>query len=433
MSRSLWLKVILILALVLRLAAIPVGLREVRARGLDAYDEYGGIAKNIVEGRGFSYNWYTDVHPTSIHAPVYAYMLAGLFSVFGQGGGGAIAVILLNIALSILFLYLIFRSAEGLFGSLAGYISVAIFAFYPVQIYYSTSVLPTILYEAMLFLCILLAWKLRQELTLRWGLIWGLSLGLTALSYSFIMMLAPLLALWVLISAGRARLRESISSVALAAFVAILICVPWTIRNYHVQHRWIPIRDMAGTNVWWGNGPLAAGGDVMMRGSDLHQYPEDIERALRSIPNEVDQDRYLMARATQYMKEHPKRTAHLVLLKTRNFWWFYEGQGASASRMERIMPLIKISKALLLIFSAIGALLIWRKDRSLVILGLAACLAITFVFVSTVIGRIRYFAPLEPILAIAAGYAIARIIERFLPKKILGSGDGHADGTSAGR
>lgn len=419
MSRSLCLKLLLVLALVVRLAAIPVGLKQVKARGLEAYDEYGRIAQSIVEGRGFSYNWYTDLHPTSIHPPVYPFMLAALFFLFGQSVGGALAVILLSIATSILFLFLLFKSTESVLGSPAGLLALAITAFYPVQIYYSAIVLPTIIYELVLFLSIVLAWRLRQRPSAKRAVLWGLSLGFAALSYTFILTLAPLLALWVLISAGRNRLRASIVSVALAALVAILMCVPWTIRNYNVHHRWIPIRDMTGTNLWWGNGPLAGGGDVMMRGSGLYQYPDDVERALQSIPNEVDQDRYLGARAVQYMREHPGRTIKLMLLKARNFWWFYEGQGGAVSGMERIMPMIKVSKALLLILAAIGALLIWRVNRSLVALGIATCFAITVVFMITLVGRLRYFAPLEPILAIAAGYAIARIIERFVPWKIL--------------
>jgi 4-amino-4-deoxy-L-arabinose transferase-like glycosyltransferase len=420
MSRSRCLAMLLIAAVVIRLFVVPIGLKQARLRGLDAYDEYGGIAKNIVEGRGFSYDWFGDLHPTSIHPPAYPFILACLFFLFGQGAGGALAAILLSIAASAAFLFLVFRSAEGLFDSLAGLAALAILTFYPAQIYYSANVLPTIIYEGAFFLAIMLAWRLKQDPSAKNGLAWGLSLGFAALSYSFVLALAPLLALWILIWSDRARLRGALLSIMLAAFVAILICAPWTIRNYRVHHRWIPIRDQMGTNLWGGNGPLATGSKVEVGGKSLNQFPEDIANALRSIPNEVDQDRYLKTRAIQFMREHPGGTVRLWLLKIGAFWWFHEGQVGGPSQIDHLMPIMKISKALLLLFSFLGTLLIWRRDRSLAILGMVVCIAITLVFMTTLSARVRYFTPLEPILALPAGYAIARGIGRFWPMKIVG-------------
>ena len=142
MQRSRLLVLLLVIALAVRLAALPVGLRQAAARGLDYFDEYGGIARNIVEGRGFSYHWYGETHPTSIHAPLYPYILAGFFSLFGFERGGTLAVLLFNILLSILFLYLVFRCAERLFGVLPGLVALAILAIYPSQVYYAASGLP---------------------------------------------------------------------------------------------------------------------------------------------------------------------------------------------------------------------------------------------------------------------------------------------------
>jgi 4-amino-4-deoxy-L-arabinose transferase-like glycosyltransferase len=418
MSRSRYLTILLISAVAIRLIAMPIGLKHVKSRGLSAYDEYGFIAQNIIEGRGFSYDWFGSLHATSIHAPAYPFILAGLFSLFGQGIGGALAAILLSIVASGVFLYIVFRTAESLFGPLAGFAALAILAFYPVQIYYSANVLPTIMYEGIFFLAILLAWRLRHDPSPGRGLMWGLSLGLAALSYSFVLALAPLLALWIVIAVRPSHRRQALLSVMLAAFVAMLICAPWTMRNYRVHHRWIPIRDQMGTNLWGGNGPLASGSGQEGRGKNLNQFPEDIARALQSIPNEVDQDRYLRTRAIQYMREHPRRTARIWLAKIGTFWWFREGQLGEVSGIQRMMPLLKISKALLLFFSAWGAVLIWRRNRSLAIIGFGACAALTLVFMITLSDRIRYFTPLEPILAIAAGYAIAWAIERLLPMKV---------------
>jgi hypothetical protein len=119
------------------------------------------------------------------------------------------------------------------------------------------------------------------------------------------------------------------------------------------------------------------------------------------------------------MRENPKRTAGLWLTKIRSFWWFRKGTVGEVSGLNRFMPILKVAKALLLVLSIMGTVLIWRRKRSLAIVGLLSCLAITLVFMITLADRIRYFTPLEPVLAIPAGYALARIIERVAPKRAV--------------
>ena len=411
MRRSRLLIVLLAVALAVRLAAAPIGLRQAETRGLVYFDEYGGIAKNIVEGKGFSYHWYGATHPTSIHAPAYPYILAGLFSLFGFERGGALAVLLFNILLSILFLYFVFRCAVHLFGALPGLITLAILALYPSQIYYGASGLPTVLYEGMLLLVLFFAWRLREDPSYRRSLAWGISIGAAALSYTFALLLAPFLALWIVISAGSSSMHRYIGPIAAAALIAALICTPWTIRNYRVHGRWVPVRDQAGTNLWWGNGPLATGGAIASIGHSLKGFPEEIAAALEAIPNEVDQDRYLGDLAVEYMREHPVMTLRLWALKLWNFWWIHTGMVAAASGLGRFMPLIKLARGLLLAASGVGIVLLWPSRRRLVVLGLLCLAAVSVIFMITLSGKIRYFTPLEPILAMAAGYAIARGLE----------------------
>ena len=55
MTTRSWLLILLAAALCLRALAVPIGVRMAERRGMKYFDEYGGIAKNILEGRGFSY------------------------------------------------------------------------------------------------------------------------------------------------------------------------------------------------------------------------------------------------------------------------------------------------------------------------------------------------------------------------------------------
>jgi 4-amino-4-deoxy-L-arabinose transferase-like glycosyltransferase len=409
-GRLFTLKPILAAALLVRLPAIRIGLNQARLRGALYFDEYGGIAMNILQGRGFSYGFFGPVRPTSIHPPAYPHILASLFRAFGTGISGIIAAILMNTILSVLLLYIVYRSAKHLFGPLCGLITLCMLAFYPSQIYYAASGLPTGLYETVLFLVLLLAWRLKESPSTRNGIIWGLCLGACALSYSFVLILSPFLAVWVILSSGRTRFSKATLSVVLAAIVAIAICTPWTIRNYRVHKRWIPIRNQAGTNLWWGNGPYATGGPVDSRGSHLGHLPDDIMQELRSIPNEVDADRYLRDLAIEHMRQNPGKTLRLWLVKLRSFWWFGAGPVAGGLGSGPALAILKALKAILLILAAAGFVLLFKRHTSLAALGIIVCVVTSAIFMVFHSGRLRYFVPLEPILIMAAAYAATYFI-----------------------
>lgn len=420
--------VILAFALAVRLIAVPIGMNQARSRGTGYFDEYGGIAKNIVDGRGFSYAWYGDLRPTSIHSPGYPYVLALVFLIFGTGSGGAMAAMMMNLIISLCLVYAVFKTARELFGLAAGFTVLMLVSFYPGQIYYSVSGLPTILYTSMLFLVVVLTWRLREELSIKNASFWGAAIGLCTLTYSFVMALAPFLALWVIFSSGRKRIGRSITMTAAAALIAIAICVPWTIRNYIVHERWIPIRDQSGTNLWYGNGPGATGGAAGLRANSEETFGRAITDTLRSIPNEVDGDRYLRKLAVEYMKANPKRTMRLWLRKIWMFWWFDSGPVAAGTGLGRYIPVLKILKGALLLFAAAGAILIFRHRPSLVWLGLIVFAVMTSVYMVFFSGRLRYFTPLEPFLIISAGYAADLLAGRMVPAgRSAGGGQKHPD------
>ncbi|MBN2070259.1 MAG: glycosyltransferase family 39 protein [Candidatus Krumholzibacteriota bacterium] len=413
MRRGSIVAVIMILALAARLLLVPSGLRQAESRGMGYYDEYGGIAKNISEGRGFSYDWYGELRPTSIHSPVYPYLLAAIFSLAGTGKGAVFAIIMVNIILSMVLIYFLFRASEALFGPLAGIATLILVAFYPGQIYYSVSGLPTILYTLILFSVITAAWRLKERLSTVNALVWGAAIGFCALSYSFVMALAPVLAIWLFITSGRRRFGRSAAVISISALTALIILAPWTVRNYQVHKRWIPVRDQSGTNLWWGNGPQATGGvNGLMANSD-NLFTGEITEKLHSFANEVDGDRYMRKLAVDFMKENPGRTARLWMHKILIFWWFDTGPVAAGSGIGRFLPVLKLLKGLLLLLSAGGFFILVKRRPDLASLGLAVCAVMTMVFMIFFSGRLRYFTPLEPVLFMSGGYLVYNLLSRF--------------------
>lgn len=403
--------VLLFLAFLLRMAAVPINLRMAERRGIRFYDEYGGIAQNIVEGHGFSYAWQGPLRPTSIHAPLYPYLLAGMFTVFGIDRA-APAVIILNILISIGLLWHVHGFLRRNFGAGPALLGLAILVFLPTQIYYSSSGLPTVLYATGLSLVMMQAWRTWHKPDAANGALWGLLIGGCALSYSFVLVLVPFLVLWLILSVPAPRRTLAFSAAAIAVAVAILMCVPWTIRNYHVHGRWILIRDQGGINLWWGNQQYATGGAMDKRGICLGTIPPEASKVMEAFDNEVDADRYMGRLAREEMRANPGRTMALWARKIGMFWWFTSGPRTAGLGIEQVMPVLMLSKGLLLLFSGWGMILLASRHRALAVLILIVCLSITFVHMVFHAGNIRYFFPLEPILAGPAGLAAAALLSR---------------------
>ncbi|MGA1984311.1 MAG: glycosyltransferase family 39 protein [Acidobacteriaceae bacterium] len=94
------------------------------------------------------------------------------------------------------------------------------------------------------------------------GLLWGL----IALSNSTLLIFLPVCGVWILLPAFGAPSKRRLgglvrilSGPALAALLFLACIAPWTVRNQHVFHAFIPLRGNFGAELYMGNGPGATG------------------------------------------------------------------------------------------------------------------------------------------------------------------------------
>jgi hypothetical protein len=96
--------------------------------------ETGRIARSIVEGRGFSSPLFEDTGPTAWMTPVYPYMVAGVFKVFGvYTKASAIVLLSLNALMSALTCIFVFFIARISFGERVAKWSGWAWAFFPLR------------------------------------------------------------------------------------------------------------------------------------------------------------------------------------------------------------------------------------------------------------------------------------------------------------
>lgn len=216
--------------------------------------EAGRIARSIVECKGFSNPFFADTGSTALLTPVFPYLLAGVFKVFGAyTKASALAILALDCLFSALTCIPVFFIARKSFGERAALWSGWFWAFFPLSIYFAAdfiwdTTLAT-LFLAVLFLIVLplgdspSAW--------RWAG-FGAFAGFAALTDPIVMSVAPFLGLWAWWRLYRKRQRWFAPGVA-AVLAVLIVVAPWFIRNYRAFHAFVPFRSGFGLELYRGN------------------------------------------------------------------------------------------------------------------------------------------------------------------------------------
>jgi hypothetical protein len=110
--------------------------------------------------------------------------------------------------------------------------------------------------------------------------------------------------------------RRGFPKALMAAAIALVCCIPWTIRNYSVFHGFIPLRSVLGLQLWVGNNPAAK---VVWLG-EHHPINDTAERERYQTMGEVAYMREKARAALLYMTTHPRREAGLIWGRFVSIW-----------------------------------------------------------------------------------------------------------------
>lgn len=235
-------------ALALRLIVMayvyPMELNPVHDHWAFGY-ETGRIARSIANGHGFGNPLLADTGPTAWMTPVYPYILAGIFKVFGvYSTASGFIIFTMNALISVLTCLPIFFFTRKSFNARAGLWAGWIWAVFPYSIYWSAqhiwdTWLATLLL-AILF-CVIL--RLAESNRIRDWIGFGILSGIAALTDPIVLSVLPVLGLWALWRLHKSNHRWLKPAIG-AALAVILVVSPWFIRNYRVFHEFIPFRDV---------------------------------------------------------------------------------------------------------------------------------------------------------------------------------------------
>jgi 4-amino-4-deoxy-L-arabinose transferase-like glycosyltransferase len=311
---------IVAIALVLRIGWIIVG-HTYRFKSTDDNFgfgwEMGRIGASLASGRGFSSPFGPATGPTAWEPPLYPYLTAGVFLVFGiYSKASAFVLLALNSIFSALTCLPIFLIARRMFSEKVAVGSVWAWALLPNIIFWCTRAvwetsLAALLLTTIVWLTLTLEDRDGWLPWLQFGLLWGI----TALSSTSLLSFLPAAGLWAWYRRAR-RGNRSLAGVVLASVVFFACIAPWLVRNYQTFGKFIFIRDNFGAELRLGNGNGADGTLMLYLDATHDAY------AMRQF-QEMGELPYIAMRKRQaldYIKADYKRFAELSVRRFVYFW-----------------------------------------------------------------------------------------------------------------
>jgi 4-amino-4-deoxy-L-arabinose transferase-like glycosyltransferase len=327
-TRQRWTSQILLLLVVVGLSvriAVTVhgGLARSPVPGSDA-SEYDSYAWSLAQGRGFR-GTSPDVkgldgqlldHPTAYRAPGTSVFWAGLYWSFGHRCS---AVRIAQCVLDALTVLLIYGIGRICFSDAVALLAAAVYAIWPTALLYSSQLGSEPLYAFLFCSFVLVSLEFAQCATWPRAIAAGVILGLAMLTRGNAVMMVMLMVPWSVWQFRRTPLLV-VRGLAIS-FLALVMLVPWTIRNYRILHSFVPF-ETGGGDVVLGSYNRVVANDPLYYGywlfptSGLPEYREQIT----APNNEVIRDHVEMRLAMQWVGDHPEKWWYLVESRFRRSW-----------------------------------------------------------------------------------------------------------------
>jgi 4-amino-4-deoxy-L-arabinose transferase-like glycosyltransferase len=361
--------------------------------------EMGRVGRSLAQGEGFSNPFNGVTGPTAWEPPLYPFLIATVFRLFGiYSQTSAIILLSLNSIFSALTCVPIFLIAKRCFSEKVAAWTAWTWALLPSVIFWCTRwVWETSLAALLLAVIFWLTLEMTEKDGLRPWVWFGLLWGAAALTNSSLLSFLPVSGMWVWCGRGRVG-KRSLGGVILASVIFVGCVMPWLVRNYDVFGRFIFIRSNFGAELRLGNGPGADGTWMEY----LHPTRNVLEMQRY---RELGEMAYVTERkheAMEYIRQDYERFAGLCVKRFVYYW-----SGLPKSSEKPVQGLLANS-----LFLASSVLAFWGLGRALrqhqpgAWLFLWLVLFYPFVYY-LVFPHPRYRHPIEPELGILIVYVIS--------------------------
>src|SRR6266566_9520700 len=316
---SIWF--VVLIAFLLRLAVITIGHTYRITPRRDHFQfgwEMGRLARSIAQGQGFSSPTDLNSGPSAWTAPVYPYVLAGVFKIFGiYTPASAWVILAFNSVFAALTCWTLYLIADRIYEPGVARAVAWTWAVFPYLIYWPVRVVweasfTTFLLSLALWLAIRIADAdvARRRDWIIFGLLWGL----IALTNTAVVILLPFFLAWLMYQVPKSS--RQLSGAGLCLLIVLLCITPWTLRNYHMFGRFIFIRDNLPLELHEANNNASSG--LWTR----NEHPGNDPASMRRF-QELGEIRFMDEKKEQvreFIHQHPGPFALYTLERAGYFW-----------------------------------------------------------------------------------------------------------------
>jgi 4-amino-4-deoxy-L-arabinose transferase-like glycosyltransferase len=391
-----------IAAVVVRWAVIPFVYRDWLDPFVLEHWAFGRVGRSIAQGHGFG-SPLADTGLSALLPPVYPYIVAAIFKVFGiYTVTSIIATLALNSIISALTCIPIFFIARKCFGERTAKFATWGWAFFPYGVYYGADwAWSTCLVTLLLCWAFFVAIELEDSGKLSDWLGFGVLGGMAALTEPVVLSVLPFLGLWTCYQ--RMRKQQSwLAPGAVAALGAVVIISPWIVRDYAIFHRFIPIRSGYGLELYIGNNGYSA----YWVNRDLHPNHNAVEQAEYERVGETAYMDHKRDQAKAYIHAHRGWYAWMVLRRAVYMWTGYWSLTADYLKEEPLDPPNIFVQTMVSLLALIG---LWRAFRANSLLAMRFAIVLAFFPAAYYFSHPEtyYLRPADPIFVILAAFACA--------------------------
>lgn len=400
------------------------------------------LGNMLADGNGYSYlvDGF-DVQASAYYPPGYPLTLGALFwlvELLPFEVSHFAAAVAMNLVLSVATIGLVFELGRRLVNPRVGLLAAGVMAVWPNLITYTGTLLTETLFLFLLALLLLVALA-SPEVARRPGMgrvvTVGLLLGAVGMVRPTSFVLAPLfLLLWwptgVLVAVRRT---------AAVGAAALLVVLPWTIRNWVGQDAPVLISTNFGDNFCVGHHPDANGGfslaDQCFEGLETTQPGEE------RLDYETRRQSKTLSRGLEFVREDPVQVVALMPAKLWNTIGSDTDGLRAASDYEHVEIMSSGSADLFKVVSNLfylvvglaavagAAMMLRDDDKARRRLFFVAAALIQLVPPLLTFGDARFKFPIYPAVAVCAAFTIAWLLDRLASDR-AGSGHRHEPGPS---
>lgn len=425
-------------AMLLPVVLAAVVLRLFAVYALKAWEnpnamEHHALAANVLTDGGFKTGGFGYYGYSSVQSPVYPYLLAGIYQLWGIGSDASyIVAMVINALLGGLCVWLTYKLVLELGGDKStALIAASLCALWPTQIYVTAHVQAVVLITAFL----LVMWiTFIQGLSKNRSGSWWMFSVVTAVG-----ILTEPVFLLIGFAAGVAALfwpehtlsiRTRNGTILLG--VTLLVVGPWAYRNYQVHGKLIPVKSSFWVNVWKGNNDYATGSDRLAMDQqrreqlgglsildaerlardpefdkDSHQYSMLTDDQLSQIigKSEIEREEVFKEWAVGWIKENPVRFFQLCGIR------FAKTILVDWDNPKALTIALAFRVALLIL--ALPGLMLSIKNRWRIGFPIASILVCLLLFMLTITAS-RFSIPLEPFAFAVASLSMVSLTSLML-------------------